>query len=90
MKNTRTDIHTPSQIIPSDYSEVAIWAMNINGITGTLATLSLHCADAAQTCKGNAPVNEHYSKLAAILLKANDEFKTECANFDATELEGKS
>lgn len=28
----RTDIHTPSQIIPSDYNEIAVWTMNIHGI----------------------------------------------------------
>jgi hypothetical protein len=28
----RTDIHAPSQIIPSDYQYVAIWTMNIVGI----------------------------------------------------------
>lgn len=29
---TRTDCHTPSQIIPSNYEYVAVWTMNIQGI----------------------------------------------------------
>ena len=28
----RTDIHTPSRIIPDDYQEVGVWTMNISGI----------------------------------------------------------
>lgn len=31
-RNERTDVHTPSRIIPSNYEYVAIWTMNIQGL----------------------------------------------------------
>lgn len=35
----RTDVHSPSNIIPSDYEYVAVWTMNIQGIGDSLFML---------------------------------------------------
>ncbi len=60
------------------------------GITGILATLSLHCADEALAVKNNPKVSEHLSTLSAILLNAQTAFSAECNRFDNEPLKSKS